>query len=311
MIKCPKCGTDNSPDSQQCNKCQTALTASGPQPYRPSVAGPGITSAYRPAVAGPGIADQVIRSGGPLAGGGESDADTEGPVSVVGQPLGGYQNQQGGYQGPPPGAYGGPQTDPYGVVKAPPKLRYQEKPDLAPVKSRFWASMLGSLLMLAIILGGGAFAFWKYIYLPKGPITTMRSFVQASSTNDINGMQQCLSQKSQIIMAAAITQAQRYGKPFSIDFFRAQNQGFEEGKEYVLKCESVDQTTAKVLVQPGPAPIDSFKDEDLPLKLKNGIPVTLVKEGEQWKVDLQQLIMDIASAGSTASWGSGAYGLVR
>jgi hypothetical protein len=265
-----------------CGNCHAPLDAApaqqqnGQTPYRPAVAGPGSVSAYRPDVAGPG---SVMNT--PASGSGDEHLQT-----VVGQPLGGFNKSQ---------SLGGPQTDPYGTVKAPPKIKYQEKPDIKPVKSHLWANILGSIITLAVILGVGGFLYNKYILLPKGPKDAMENFVQAVTKNDIKALQDCTNEVSQATINLALKAQQQGRGNVSFDIFHSQGQGFEQGKEYRIKIESMDEKSAKVLVSPGPAPIDGFKDSDLPPSHKEGYRFNLVKEGEKWKVDLNKFLIDMYS----------------
>ncbi len=289
MNKCPKCGADNSIESTVCSSCQAQLANTDSKPYQPAVAGPGAVNAYSPTVAGPGSVDSMIRSGGPLAG----DDMSDGPVSVVGQPL---NSQQNGQQGSSLGSLGGPQSDPYGVVKAPPRVRYQQKQDLAPVKPRFWAGIFGSLITLAILIGGGWFVYYRFVALPQGPMEASRAFVTAVNNNDLQSLKDIVTQRSGEYLVNMSLVARRSGRSLTVDFFHGQGVGMEEGREYKLALQSIDQTTAKVLVKPGPGAIAGFRYEDLPPKMKDGVPVPVVKEGDTWKVDLEQFVRDFEGA---------------
>lgn len=282
MKKCPKCGADNQPESLECSSCRASFQGAGqPAAYRPTVAGPATVNPYRPAVAGPSSVDNVVRSGGPLGG---DDVSNE-PVAEVGRPLNYQQQQQ-------PSIYNNPQADNYGAPVGPPRIRYRENPDMAPVRHSVILSLVGPVVTLLIVLAIGGFLYWKYMYLPKGPLAAMRVFVPAAVGSNLNDLQACSSKESQVIFQEAIKMQKMGRGTVSFDFFQASSMGFNEGEEYELKVQSVDANTAKVLVRPGPAPIDSFKEESLSPKYKDGYTFTLVKEGEQWKVDLAQFVKE-------------------
>jgi len=292
MKKCPRCGVDNSLDSVQCSECSAPLQAAQqPTAYRPAVAGPGAVNAYKPAVAGPnsaGDSGMVRAGGGPLAGGDESSE----VQSVVGQPL-------GGYQGPAPGGYAGPKTDPYGTVQAPPRMKYHDRVDDKPVKYSAIGSYIGPILTLIVVLAVGVFLYWKFVYLPKGPLDAMRVFVPSAHNNDVAALQSCITKDSMVVIAN-VEKAKRLGRSnINFDFFNSQNEGFEEGKQWVLKVKSLNETSAKILVKPGPAPNLGFSEESLPARFKEGYEFNLVKEGEAWKVDLQQFIQTMYSTSSS------------
>jgi hypothetical protein len=233
------------------------------------------------------LADNVVRTGGPLGGGDDNSGEAQ---TVVGQPLGGG----GGYQGPPPGAYGGPQTDIYGTVNAAPKVRYRELPDAKPVKNPWFSTIVVPLLMFLVVVGIGVFVYSKFILLPRGPMKAMRLFVPYSKGNDIASLQTIVDQKSLVYIYQCLKDRRyRRSNNLSFDFFRSQYQGFDEGKQWKLKILSLDAKSAKILVMPGPEPIDEFREEYLPPNLKQGFPFTLVKEGVEWKVDLVSSIMEL------------------
>lgn len=71
-----------------------------------------------------------------------------------------------------------------------------------------------------------------------------------------------------------------------LDFFGSLGGGCEEGREYELAFDTSDGKHARVLVKPGPMQSYSFNDDHLPPSLKDGVPIALVKEGKEWRVDL-------------------------
>jgi hypothetical protein len=145
--------------------------------------------------------------------------------------------------------------------------------------------------MLAILFGGGGFVIWKFFLLPKGPQNAARQFVVALTTNDVEGFSASVSASSQRIVDAFRMSPSGVS---SLNFFRSQNQGFEEGREYTLEVASVENTTAKVSVKPGPMPIQEFKEENLAaLGVKDGFSLVVVKEGKEWKVDLMETLKGI------------------
>lgn len=295
MRKCPKCGADNSPARMTCAYCNAPFAApqeqqqgDGQTPYRPAVGGPGSVQAYRPAVGGPGMADSMVRSGGPL-GGSEETGEVQ---TVVGKPLG--SSGSTGYQGPPPGAQGGPQTDIYGAVHAPSKPKYRELGDAVPVKNPWFSTIVMPLLTLLGVLAIGAFVYWKFILLPSGPMKVMREYVPAAISDNVQGLQGLVDQKSIAYINQCLGDRRfRRNNTLSFDFFHGANQGFEENKQWRLKLLSIDATKARILVKPGPEPIQEFEDTSLPTNLKEGFPFTLVKEGDVWKVDLITTISEL------------------
>lgn len=294
MKKCPECGAKNNSYSLICGECGASFEELDQQPtqatggavagpdavaaYRPKVGGPDSTEVntpYRPAVGGPDS------SGGPLGGG---DTDGE-PQTMVGQPL----NAQA--------ANGGPQTDPYGTVTAPPKIRYRENPDLPPLKFSMLKASMGSILMLIILAGGGWYAYQNYIVKPRPVLTAVRTFVEATVLNDWQGVYNTIDQDSQVVLYKT-QKSMRYTRmPVTLDFFGASNQEFSEGKQYKLKILSMTETTAKILLSPGPAPIYGFKAGELPVKFKDGFEFNLNYVNGEWKVDFNQLIADFIACG--------------
>jgi len=289
MKKCPKCGADNSPDSSACYNCYASLdgvestgepatpeSPAAPEEPQPA-APPQAAHPPQPPTAPPADILYGQQFSGPLV-----EAEDHGePVSVVGQPLSGYPGaQQGGAQPP---SYG-PPTRP----------RYYRRGDFSkprPPRPSNIGSVITTIVMLAILFGGGGFVIWKFFLLPKGPQNAARQFVVALTTNDVEGFSASVSASSQRIVDAFRMSPSGVS---SLNFFRSQNQGFEEGREYTLEVASVENTTAKVSVKPGPMPIQEFKEENLAaLGVKDGFSLVVVKEGKEWKVDLMETLKGI------------------
>lgn len=302
MKKCPVCGAKNSRHSLICGDCgasfesaqeqpQTSGAAvSGPEtatPYRPAVGGPDSVTAYRPAVGGPdSIQNNPLQTGGPLGGVNQQGDE---PLTMVGQPLNAQaSNQQ---------VNGGPQTDAYGTVAAPPKIRYRENPDLAPVKYSVLRSSVGSILMLLILLGGGWYSYQRFVVKPRPVLESARTFIEASSMNDWQKMQGTLDQNSVILLNKVYKNMMTRRTPAGVDFFAVNGQEFSEGKQYKLKVMTMTETTSQVRVSPGPAPIYVFKSGELPPKYKDGFLINLTNVNGEWKINLVQFTADLASCG--------------
>lgn len=255
MKKCSKCGAENKDDSSACFNCFAALDDA-------KSAGASSTPAEPRRVAQPQSAQPVDpaddeSTGEPQPLGGEE----EGPVSTVGQPL------NAGAQGPSP--YGPPRT---------PRL---EGISREPVKKSGVGSAIAVLVVL-IVLAAGAFAAWKYIILPRGPVMAVRTFINASSSNDMEAMKNSLSEGSQAMfqMAAAMGGAGR------MNMMGGSGEKMEEGKQFTLKLGSMESKSAKVLLKPGPEAAGEFNSTSLPETFKDGLPIVVVKEDKGWKVDL-------------------------
>jgi len=297
MKKCPECGAKNNSYSLICGECgasfeeldkhavQVATAESDEvKTYKPKVGGPEsdeVVAPYRPAVGGPDSVGDPVMTGGPLVG---NDSNNK-IQSVVGQPL----NSQA--------ANGGPKTDPYGTVTAPPRIRYQEKPDLPPLKYSMLKASIGSILMLIILAAAGWYSYQNYIVKPRPVLTVVRSFVEATAMNDWQNTFNNIDQDSQAVLQR-VQKNMRYSRmPITLDFFGTAGQEFTEGKQYKLKVLSLTETTAKVRISPGPAPVYGFKEGELPAKYKNGFEISLSNINGEWKVNFNQLVADFMNCG--------------
>ena len=310
MKKCPNCGAANRPDNTVCHKCKTSLEGIlAVQAVGNGPSGPAHIGFSSPQVTQPPHLQHSQHSkniepeaGGVLYGGGPLVAHEEHgePVSTVGKPLNGNTGQSS--SGAPPGAYG-PQSpyaaqNPYGPQG--PVRRPYPRPNASSRSAPRYSSLgstLTTIATLLIVLGVGGFLTWKYLLLPKKPIEAARKFVVALTNNDAVGFAASLSQDSQKYAQFAKNAP---GAMVNMNIFHSQNQGFDEEKQFKLEMASLDSTNAKVNVKPGSMPNEEFKDETLSqFGLKDGLPLVIVKEGNEWKVDLPKTLEAINAAGGT------------
>ncbi|MEN6372678.1 MAG: hypothetical protein ABFD64_11780 [Armatimonadota bacterium] len=299
MKICPVCGAKNNRHSLICGNCGASFESvpeqqepveetSEPEavtPYKPPVGGPDMVTAYHPPVGGPAsVDDGTLQARKPL--GGEPQGSNE-PLTMVGQPLNASKAQ----------ASGGPQTDPYGTVTAPRKLKYRESADLAPVKSNALASTISSIIMLLIFLAVGWYCYQRFVAKPRPVLEATRSFIDAGVAGNWQAMQSTVDQNSAILLAKVYKNMTIRKTPAGIDFFGTQGQEFTEGKQYELKVVTLTETSAKVLISPGDASISTFKAGQLPPNFKDGFFVNLTKVNGQWKINLVQFVVDLASCG--------------
>ncbi|MEN6519930.1 MAG: hypothetical protein ABFD46_02100 [Armatimonadota bacterium] len=300
MKICPVCGAKNNRHSLICGNCGASFEstpelqqAPGEEvsdfdetvtPYKPAVGGPDMVTAYRPAVGGPaGVDDGTLQAARPL--GGDNQKSDE-PLTMVGQPLN-AQSQ----------VSGGPQTDPYGTINTPRKLKYRETPDLAPVKSNVLVSSIGSIIMLIILLSGGWYCYQRFVVKPRPVLEATRTFIDAGVQGNWQAMQSTVDQNSSMLLAKVYKNMTVRRIPAGVDFFLTRGEGFTEGKQYKVKVVNMTETTAKVLISPGPDPIPAFDANQMPVNFKDGYYINLTNVNGQWKINLMQFVIDLASCG--------------
>ncbi len=265
MKVCPSCGALNNADNKTCSTCSASLDNTQSQDL-PS--GEQTSGGYTPRA-------------GPLVG-----PDLEnGPVTQVGQPLGGRQNQlpQGNYIPPTP----------YGPSTYPRRGEYR-KPE--PVKTSNSGTMV-SLIVLLILLIGGGLAYWRFYAVPQGPKKAVRAFIEAAAAGDNTAVKASLCRSS----AALLELSERYSGSGNPITGLGHGQQFKEGQDYSLDLKKVEGSRAQVNVVPTSAAISSGTvPSSLP---KDGMPVIVVKENGKWKVDLMQTAFSIQGGTSAPSSG--------
>lgn len=185
-------------------------------------------------------------------------------MSAVGQPLNAQSR--------------GPQTE---------RPRNRRVSEVSDTKPRGESGGVGAGVRLAIfliILAGAGFALWKFYLLPRAPVAAVRTFIKASGSGDMEAVKSTLCRNSLAMLQMG--QAMQKGAVGSFDMFQINGRPFEERKQYSLKLASLESSTAKVIIKPGPEPMDGFRAEDLPPGMQDGLSIVVVKEEKQWKVDL-------------------------
>jgi len=162
-------------------------------------------------------------------------------------------------------------------------------PRPAPV-GRSAAGRTAALLLLVLVLVGGGFAVWRYLLQPRGPMAVARAFMTTVAADDMEASKKYLS-KDSLKMLEALSGLSAYIKPSSLIGVPASarslaGQPFEENKQYVLSTVKVDANSAQINVKPGPTPAAAFDQASLGTRLRDGVPIVLVKEPDDWKVDL-------------------------
>ena len=269
MKKCPKCGALNKPENSACYNCFTSLegvsVSDAPvSPQVPSAGAPPSSQGQPPSVQGPAIpsgnAGYTPRANGPLG----SHEESSEPVSVVGQPLGGYREQQ-------------PVTNiPHVPVTRRGEYRHPE-----PIKQSNIGSTIAMVFLLLAILGGGGFTYWKFIYLPNTPVGVVRAFAKAADSGDTEAIKKYITESSLSIPG--------FMEGFSKGFFLGQQSSDKkevEGKDYLLEAGTVEDSKATVYIKPGPEASEQTKE--MQKVFKEGIPIILIKEKKSWKIDLMQ-----------------------
>lgn len=167
----------------------------------------------------------------------------------------------------------------------PPKMR---APVQSQAKRRAWSfdifGFFYSLVVIAVVFGGGGWLVYHNLYMPYGPTKVTREFALAVSKADVQSIRPTLSVSSRKYLDS------QSGRNYVFNFFHTMNTPFEEGREYEIKFASSTGKYAKVLVRPGPAPADTFNSESLPKVFQDGLPITCIKENGAWKVDLPSTI---------------------
>lgn len=280
MKKCPKCGAMNKPESSACYNCFASLegvpVSDAPvSPQVPPAVPPPVPPVQGQQIPG-GNAGYAARPGGPLGGQEESSE----PVSVVGQPLGGYQGQQtpppGGYA-PHPGSHG---TAGRGVYRHP-----------EPIRKSSAGTTIAIVILLIAILGGGGFACWKFIYLPSTPVGVVKEAIKAAKKGGDADRKYFTKDTS---------------PDFDMDMSDNKEIGLdrplEEVKDYTVVLKSADKEKATVNLKMGSAVAKTMGDkmsvmvpgiqmslrqeiarvaEDM---IEEGLPIILEKEDGKWRI---------------------------
>jgi len=159
--------------------------------------------------------------------------------------------------------------------------------------------ILALTFLVLVIIGGGGFAYWKYIYLPQQPVIAVQSFISIVSEGDMAGARQYLTKDASKVFefAKAIAGIDVEAEVKEI-FSGGGEKSFRKGVEYDLKLVEYKPERAQVNFNPGPKPAEAFGEDDLPPNCKNGIPVIVVKQDGEWKIDLMQTYLVINGEGS-------------
>lgn len=302
MKKCPKCGADNKPDSSACYNCFSSLTdiqptaTPGPLNSQP-LTGPEITQPMQtaqpvtpqPPIPLTGSGGFTPRSTGPLTG----PPQSENQQTVVGQPLGGYQQQTPSPYGQQPGPYGHPQQ---------PYHRRGEFARPEPVKSSGAGTMIAVIVLILAVIGGGIFAYMNY-FKPEDntPVGVVRAFIKASDAGNKEAMKKHMTKGSQDKMV-----------PGAFDFDQMADNGsgsfgkqpliLKEGSDYTLRATTNGDTRAVVSIMIQPTGYDKIaaemsKKANIPAQaqqiamdiikrtFQSGVPIVAVIEDGKWKVD--------------------------
>lgn len=286
MKKCPKCGADNKPDSSACYNCFSSLadvpsTGAVPGPLNPQ---PLNQHQNVPPVPPQQPINPISLSGGgyaPRSGGPLNSPPPAGPPAdeqtVVGQPLGGQPQQP-----QPPSPYG-TQPGPYSPQQPYPRRGEYRKPE--PVKSSGSGAMIAVILLVIALIGGGGFAYWKFVAQKSGPKGTVRQFLAAAQKHDLEAMKSYLCKST-------------LANPYLTDkFYEGIDTALEknnnkrkpvEGIDFTLIAGPNDDTTATVYVK------DKVWKSSTPEEFKEkGVPLILVKEDNKWKIDVTQTIQQM------------------
>ncbi|HOM71187.1 MAG TPA: hypothetical protein PLP86_02985 [Armatimonadota bacterium] len=302
MKKCPKCSAENRIDAVSCFQCQEDLSGvqpaamagvPPPNPLNPSN-GPNVpqTPPSAPPVnqpppttgTGPVGPANVMGRPGPLNGGAD---EQEGPMTVVGQPLGGPggpQSPQGpSPYGPPRSSYGPPPPAPPGYRGGPRKPETKSSSNIG--------SIIATILLLFALVGGGGFAYYQFIYLANTPLGVARGYMNAMMNGDAEKAKKYMTKASldmpEISDDQFINQINQLKE-------KTDEAGFAEGKDYYLELESSDESTARVVfnlnadkLNEGMNSLPPSKTRELLRKyLLEGFPLMLAKEDGKWKMDI-------------------------
>ncbi|HOK53443.1 MAG TPA: hypothetical protein PKV43_03170 [Armatimonadota bacterium] len=159
--------------------------------------------------------------------------------------------------------------------------------------------ILALTFLVVAIIGGSGFAYWKYIYLPQQPVIAVQSFISMVVEGDMAEARQYLTKDASKMFefAKAIAGVDVEAELKEI-FSGGGEKSFRKGIEYELKLVEYKPERAQVNFKPGPKPAEAFREDNLPPNCKNGIPVIVVKQDGEWKIDLMQTYLVINGEGS-------------